>query len=206
MTVVSVGDARGLDRQLYQRTFDLIVLDLMLPGEDGLSIANRLRKLDGTPIVMLSAQGADEDRIKGLEVGADDYIAKPFNPRELLARIAAVLRRSRRSSSFVQDDQRVLQFGSFSIDLQKKELRKGRKLLNITSSDFELLALFVTEPYKVLDREFIYTRLTGCHEMPLGRNIDVRITRLRSKIENNPNDPKLIKTVWGKGYMFNPDA
>ena len=205
MEVVSVSDARGLDRQLYQRSFDLIILDLMLPGEDGLSIVHRVKKLVGTPIVMLSAKGSDEDRITGLDTGADDYVAKPFNPRELLARMAAVLRRSRGLGRPTDQDSEMT-FGSFHMNLQRKELWRGEDLVNITSSDFELLALFVTEPFRVLDREFIYTRLTGCQTMPVGRNVDVRVTRLRAKIETNPNDPQLIKTVWGKGYMFTPNA
>ncbi len=204
MEVVTVGNARGLDRELYKRSFDLLILDLMLPGEDGMSIARRLKQIDGMPIVMLSAKGSDDDRIAGLEIGADDYLAKPFNPRELLARMSAVLRRSRQGSSLEQD--RVHTFGSFELNMRTKELRKDGDLVGLTSADIELLALFVTEPFRVLDREFIYTRLTGCHQMPAGRNVDVRVTRLRSKIEDNPNDPKYVKTVWGKGYMFRPDA
>lgn len=204
MQVITVANARGLDRELYKRSFDLVILDLMLPGEDGMSIAKRLKKVDGTPIIMLSAKGADDDRIAGLDVGADDYLPKPFNPRELLARMSAVLRRSRQSISLEQD--RVHTFGPYSLDMRNKELHKKGELVSLTSADIELLGLFVTEPFRVLDREFIYTRLTGCHEVPAGRNVDVRITRLRGKIEDNPNDPKLIKTVWGKGYMFRPDA
>ena len=205
MEVIGVGDARGLDRQLYQRSFDLIILDLMLPGENGLSIARRLKQVDDVPIIMLTAQGSAVDRITGLELGADDYVAKPFNPRELLARMAAVLRRARQGST-LETSRLVHNFGSFSLDMQHRELRRNGTEVKLTSADFELLALFVTAPFRVLDREFIYTRLTGCHQMPTGRNVDVRITRLRSKIEDNPNDPQLIKTVWGKGYMFRPNA
>ena len=204
MDVITVANARGLDREFYKRSFDLVILDLMLPGEDGMSIAQRLKKVDATPIIMLSAKGADTDRIAGLETGADDYLPKPFNPRELLARMSAVLRRSRQSISLEQD--RVHTFGPYSLDMRTKELHKNGEQVSLTSADVELLALFVTEPFRVLDREFIYTRLTGCHEVPAGRNVDVRVTRLRGKIEENPNDPKLIKTVWGKGYMFRPDA
>lgn len=199
-----MGNARGLDRELYQRSFDLMILDLMLPGEDGLSIAKRLKRVDGVPIIMLSAKGDEEDRIEGLEVGADDYIPKPFNPRELLARMEAVLRRARQSGS--REQERLFSFGPFELNLKTKELVKSGQPVNLTSADFELLSIFVTAPYRVLDREFIYTRLTGCYQMPTGRNIDVRITRLRSKIEENPNNPRLIKTVWGKGYMFRPDT
>ena len=204
MEVFTVGDARGLDRELLKRSFDLVILDLMLPTEDGMSIATRLKQTNGMPIVMLSAKGSDNDRIAGLEIGADDYVSKPFNPRELLARMAAVLRRTRQSVSIEQD--RVHRFGPFELNLRSKELRKHGDLVGLTSADLELMGLFVTEPFRVLDREFIYTRLTGCHQMPAGRNVDVRVTRLRSKIEENPNDPKYIKTVWGKGYMFRPDA
>lgn len=204
MEVVTVGNARGLDRELYQRSFDLMILDLMLPDEDGLSITKRMKKVDGMPIIMLSAKGSEDDRIAGLERGADDYVPKPFNPRELLARMEAVLRRARQSNSVEQD--RVHTFGPFKLNLKTKELRKSGKRVNVTSADFELLALFVTEPFRVLDRDLIHTRLTGCYRIPAGRNIDVRVTRLRSKIEKNPNDPKYIKTVWGKGYMFRPDT
>lgn len=204
MEVVAVESARGLNRELYKRSFDILILDLMLPGEDGLSIARRLKQVDGVPIIMLSAKGSDDDRITGLEVGADDYLPKPFNPRELLARMSAVLRRVRVGKS-LQDEDQVHGFGPFELNMRTKELHKDGELQNLTSADIELLALFVTEPFRVLDREFIYTRLTGCHQMPTGRNVDVRVTRLRSKIEKDPNDPQLIKTVWGKGYMFRPD-
>ena len=199
-----MGNARGLDRELYQRSFDLMILDLMLPDEDGLSIAKRLKKVEGIPIIMLSAKGSEHDRIAGLERGADDYVPKPFNPRELLARMAAVLRRSRQGSSLERE--RVHRFGPFKLDLKTRELTKSGKLVSLTSADVELLGVFVTEPFRTLDREFIYTRLTGSYNMPAGRNVDVRVTRLRSKIEENPNDPKYIKTVWGKGYMFRPST
>ena len=199
--VVAVGDGRAMDHALSREDVDLLILDLMLPGEDGLSIARRLKRNTNTPIIIVSAQGEDVDRIVGLEVGADDYMAKPFNPRELLARVRAVLRRATNASST-----EVAEFGDFRVDLNARQLTKAGRAVPLTSGEFDLLDIFVRYPNRVLDRDRLLDLLTGAERSPFDRSIDVRITRLRSKIENNASAPVFIRTVWGKGYIFCPDA
>ncbi len=203
--LVAVGDGRAMDQALGSGDFDLVILDLMLPGEDGLSIAKRLKHTTDIPIVMISAQGEDVDRIVGLEVGADDYIGKPFNPRELLARVRAVLRRTGQAS-VPGGTMRVVEFGDFHLDLNAHLLSKNGSTVPLTSGEFDLLGILVRHPNKVLDRDRILDLLTGAERSPFDRSIDVRITRLRSKIEPDPSSPVFIRTIWGKGYMFCPDA
>ena len=198
---VQSGDA--LDRYLTEHDIDLLVLDLMLPGEHGLAIAQRLKKHSDLPIIIISAQGDEVDRIVGLELGADDYLAKPFNPRELLARIRAVLRRSSKTP-VVEETTSTVSFGSFTLDLAAHQLRSGDNDIALTSGEFDLLAILVAHPNKVLHRDRILDLLTGAERSPFDRSIDVRITRLRSKLENDPANPAFIKTIWGKGYMFCP--
>ncbi len=198
---VQSGDA--LDRYLTEHDIDLLVLDLMLPGEHGLAIAQRLKKHSDLPIIIISAQGDEVDRIVGLELGADDYLAKPFNPRELLARIRAVLRRSAKTS-VPEETTSTVTFGSFTLDMAAHQLRSGDNDIALTSGEFDLLAILVAHPNKVLHRDRILDLLTGAERSPFDRSIDVRITRLRSKLENDPANPAFIKTIWGKGYMFCP--
>lgn len=204
-TVHCVESGEAMDAFLARSTVDLIVLDLMLPGEHGLSIARRLKNEGAIPIVMVSAQGDDIDRIVGLEVGADDYLAKPFNPRELLARIRAVLRRAQspRSEDGVNDQVR---FGNFLLDLGSHRLTRDGESVPLTSGEFDLLSILTAHPNKVLDRDRILDLLTGAERSPYDRSIDVRVTRLRSKIEPDVSTPVFIKTIWGKGYMFCPDG
>ena len=199
--VIAVGDGRAMDHALSRENVDLLILDLMLPGEDGLSIARRLKRDTDTPIIIVSAQGEDVDRIVGLEVGADDYMAKPFNPRELLARVRAVLRRATNASST-----EVAEFGDFRVDLNARQLTKAGRAVPLTSGEFDLLDIFVRYPNRVLDRDRLLDLLTGAERSPFDRSIDVRITRLRSKVEDNASAPVFIRTVWGKGYMFCPDT
>jgi two-component system, OmpR family, phosphate regulon response regulator OmpR len=203
--VVTVADGARMDAALVAGNFDLVILDLMLPGEDGLSIAKRLKSGSNVPIIIVSAQGEDVDRIVGLEIGADDYIAKPFNPRELLARIRAVLRRVQNRAVPSEPDT-VVQFGPFALDLNAHRLTQAGKTVPLTSGEFDLLVILVAHPNKVLDRDRLLDMLTGAERSPFDRSIDVRVTRLRSKIEMNPSEPVYIKTIWGKGYMFCPDG
>jgi len=184
----------------------LIILDLMLPGEHGLSLARRLKREGDIPIIIVSAQGDEIDRIVGLEVGADDYLPKPFNPRELLARVRAVLRRSRKSSADVTDEDTVWRFGSFVLNLSSHQLSQSGTLIPLTSGEFDLLAILVRHPNKVLDRDRILDLLTGAERSPFDRSIDVRVTRLRGKIEPDASAPVFIRTIWGKGYMFCPEG
>jgi two-component system phosphate regulon response regulator OmpR len=200
-----VDSGEAMDAFLEQESVDLIVLDLMLPGEHGLTIARRLKNDSEIPIVIVSAQGDDIDRIVGLEVGADDYLPKPFNPRELLARIRAVLRRSS-SGSGGEAAQDKITFGEFELDVSAHRLTRNGENVSLTSGEFDLLAILVSNPNKVLDRDRILDLLTGAERSPFDRSIDVRVTRLRGKIEADPSAPVFIRTVWGKGYMFCPDG
>ena len=203
-TVDTVESGETMDGYLGNSKADLIILDLMLPGEHGLSIAQRLKKQMEIPIIIVSAQGDDVDRIVGLEIGADDYLAKPFNPRELLARVRAVLRRSSTSVAVGDTGSDKLTFGEFEVDISAHRLTRGSDLISLTSGEFDLLSILVKNPNKVLDRDRILDLLTGAERSPFDRSIDVRITRLRAKIEVDPANPLYIKTIWGKGYMFCP--
>jgi DNA-binding response OmpR family regulator len=176
----------------------------MLPGEDGLSIARRLQGDHGLPIVMISARGEELDRIVGLEVGADDYLPKPFNPRELLARVRAVLRRSGSSDALPKERGKHYEFGDFRFDGEKRVLYRGTEEIDLSRAEFDLLQVFVKRPNRVLSRDQIMDYLGGHDRDPFDRSIDVRVTRLRHKIEDDPSDPRLIRTAWGVGYQFTP--
>ena len=204
--VTGVEDGAAMDRFLATRSTDLIIMDLMLPGEDGLSIAKRLRSDRDTPIIMLSARGEEVDRIVGLEVGADDYLPKPFNPRELLARIRAVLRRPTAPSNAESDNaqEQTFSFGPFRLDPVTQELTRDEEKVSLTSGEFALLKIFVEHPNRVLSRDTLVDMLKGFERSPYDRSIDVRVTRLRRKIENDPSSPVYIHTVWGEGYRFSP--
>lgn len=203
--VACVESGEAMDAFLAEHDVDLLILDLMLPGEHGLSIAQRMKKHSNLPIIIVSAQGEDVDRIVGLEVGADDYLSKPFNPRELLARVRAVLRRSQTGGS-TSEDIEPAQFGVFALDTNAHRLTKNGDTVPLTSGEFDLLAILVSHPNKVLDRDRILDLLTGAERSPFDRSIDVRVTRLRSKIEPDPAQPVYIRTIWGKGYMFCPSG
>jgi two-component system phosphate regulon response regulator OmpR len=206
--VAGVPDGEAMDHYLAENEVDLIILDLMLPGEDGLSIAKRLRVSGTTPILMLSARGDDVDRIVGLEVGADDYLAKPFNPRELLARLRAILRRRQPDSpgTAVAEPAEVYRFGDFCLDMASRTLTRGGEQVALTSGEYALLQVFVENPNRVLSRDALVDRLAGYERSPFDRSIDVRVTRLRRKIEADPSAPVFIQTVWGEGYRFSPGA
>ncbi len=201
-----VESGEAMNAFLADNSVDLIILDLMLPGEHGLNLARKLKSDGDVPIIIVSAQGDDVDRIVGLEVGADDYLAKPFNPRELLARVRAVLRRSRRPFQPQADGAEQVQFGPFTLDTASHQLQRDGTQVPLTSGEFDLLAILADHPNKVLHRDRILDLLTGAERSPFDRSIDVRVTRLRSKIEPDPSNPVYIKTIWGKGYMFCPDG
>ena len=204
--VSAVADGQAMDAWLAENTPDLVILDLMLPGEHGLSLARRLRSDIRVPIIMISARGEDVDRIVGLEVGADDYLAKPFNPRELLARIRAVLRRN--SPEGVCDEKVTdnFVFGPYKFRPAQRSLFRKEQEVNISRAEYELLNVLVRHPGRVLSRDFIMENLGGKDRSPFDRSIDVRVTRLRHKIEDNPSRPRFIRTVWGSGYQFNPET
>jgi len=206
--VSGVADGESMDHFLERNTVDLIVLDLMLPGEDGLSIARRLRSDRGLPIIILSARGDEVDRIVGLEVGADDYLPKPFNPRELLARIRAVMRRTETRPTQAEPDAEEgrYSFGGFTLDLLSHSLMHEHDPIELTPGDFALLEAFVLQPNRVMSRDSLIERLKGYDRSPYDRSVDVRVTRLRRKIEPQPEHPQFIRTIWGKGYMFTPQG
>ncbi|MBZ0068503.1 MAG: response regulator [Thiobacillus sp.] len=206
--VETAEDAISLDRLLAKRLPDLLVLDWMMPGEDGLSIARRLRAQPGfPPIIMLSAKGEDIDRIIGLEVGADDYLPKPFNPRELLARIRAVMRRqSGAVAPAAADTAKRFQFGPFSVNLVARTLTRDGAEITLTTGEYELLEIFVTHANRALSRDWLMDQLRGFERDPFDRSIDVRVNRLRKKIEDDPASPAYIRTQRGQGYLFVPQG
>jgi len=206
--VETAEDASALDRLLAVRQPDLLVLDWMMPGEDGLSIARRLRAQPGfPPIIMLSARGEDIDRIIGLEIGADDYLPKPFNPRELLARIRAVLRRQNDVTvPATAGTARLVRFGPFSVNLDARTLNRGDAEIPLTGGEYELLEIFVTHANRALSRDWLMDQLRGFERDPFDRSIDVRVNRLRKKIEDDPANPAYIRTQRGQGYLFVPQG
>ncbi|MET0052338.1 MAG: response regulator [Candidatus Thiodiazotropha sp.] len=207
--VDGVGSGQAMDSYLVQHPVQLIVLDLMLPGEDGLSIARRLRANGSIPILMLSARGEDIDRIIGLEVGADDYLAKPFNPRELSARVKAILRRTQElnpGTGSSATTQGLYRFGDYQVNLTTQSLSKDGEPVSLTAGEFSLLEAFVKHPNRVLSRDHLIELIKGYERSPFDRSIDVRVTRLRRKLEINPDQPQFIRTVWGRGYIFTPQG
>lgn len=209
LEVLLAEDGRSLNRVLQREAVDLIVLDLMLPGEDGLSICRRLRGAkDRTPIIMLTAKSEDIDRIVGLEVGADDYLGKPFNPRELLARIHAVLRRRPPPEvpGAPSSDNEVVHFGPYTLDLGQRTLRKQDTDLALTTGEFAMLKALVRHPRQPLSRDKLAQLARGREFEPFDRSLDVQVSRLRKLIEEDPATPRYIQTVWGVGYVFVPDG
>jgi two-component system phosphate regulon response regulator OmpR len=206
--VLLAEDGKALSRHLSRESVDLIVLDLMLPGEDGLSICRRLRNSnDLTPIIMLTAKVEDVDRIVGLEVGADDYLPKPFNPRELLARVNAVLRRrpSLEAPGAPGKEVQSITFGDFEFDLSLRRLSKSGEPIALTTGEFSMLKALVRHPRQPLTRDKLAQLARGREFEPFDRSLDVQVSRLRKMIEPDPAQPRYIQTVWGVGYVFVPD-
>ncbi len=208
--VLTAADGREADSLIASSNIDLIILDLMLPGEDGLSICRRIRATSMTPVIILTAKGDDMDRIIGIEMGADDYLPKPFNPRELVARIKAVLWRSR-PGSFGPDassEDKQLTFDGFVVNLSTRELTNPRdELVRLTSREFDLLSTLANNARRTLSRDDILGMTQGkTLDDPEDRSIDMLVARLRRKIEVDPSSPRLIKTVRGIGYIFTPSV
>ncbi len=176
---------------------ELLILDVMLPGRSGFELCEQIRAAHDTPIVMLSARGDVSDRIKGLALGADDYLPKPFEPSELLIRIQTVLRRGRQLKQAT-----VLSFGDLKLDLAANTARLGDEVLNLTTAEFALLAFLAQRPGEQLNRDQLSERLTGREWEALSRSVDAVMSRLRQKLRDDPKSPRYIKTVWGVGYMF----
>lgn len=200
----TAADADDARRRIAREHYDLIVLDIMMPGEDGLSLCRSLRAESRTPIVMLTAIAEETDRIVGLEMGADDYLTKPFNPRELLARIRAIFRRVRDPLPVHDDlDREVLEFEGWRLDPGRRELTDpSGTLVPLTAGEFDLLVAFTRRPQRVLTRDQLLDYTAGRSAGPFDRSIDVRLSRLRQKIEANPRSPVLIRTIRGGGYLF----
>ena len=201
--VTTAADGREMRRALAEWGIDLVVLDLMLPGEDGLELCRKLRAESDIPVIMLTAMGEETDRIVGLEMGADDYLPKPFSPRELLARIKAVLRRAEGRGA--GEASSVLRFAGWSLDVDGRELTSpDGVVVPLSGGEFDLLRAFVTHPKRVLSRDQLLDLARGREAQPFDRSIDVQVSRLRRKIEADPKEPTLIKTVRSGGYMFTP--
>ncbi|MFN4089258.1 MAG: response regulator [Alphaproteobacteria bacterium] len=202
--VETAADGRAMWSVLRDRRIDLIVLDLMMPGDDGLTLCRELRAKTDVPVIMLTAMGEDIDRIIGLEVGADDYVAKPFNPRELLARIRAVMRRAGGTARPADGETpAVYVFSGWKLDTGGRILVDPDGMqVELTSGEFDLLLAFAERPQRVLSREQLLDLTRGRDASPFDRSVDVQVSRLRRKIEPDPARPELIKTVRSGGYMF----
>ena len=207
---VFVSDSAESMRRIWAREpFDVLILDLMMPGEDGLSVLKRLRaEKDATPVIMLTARGEDVDRILGLELGADDYLGKPFNPRELLARIHAVLRRRPRQDApgAPSLETEVVRFGDFERDLGTRVLKKNGEVVQLTTGEFAVLKAFARHPRQPLSRDKLMEMARGREYEAFDRSLDVQVSRLRKLIEPDPSKPRYLQTVWGLGYVFIPDG
>jgi two-component system phosphate regulon response regulator OmpR len=206
--VRAAANSEQMDRYLERENFHLLVLDLMLPGEDGLSICRRLRQKENEiPIIMLTAKGDEVDRIIGLEMGADDYLPKPFNPRELLARIKAVLRRkTAEAPGAPSQEEQIVEFGKFSLNLGTREMSADGQPMTLTSGEFAVLKSLVTHAREPLSRDKLMNLARGRDYSALERSIDVQVSRLRRMLEEDPANPRYIQTVWGLGYVFVPDG
>ena len=206
---VSLADGgEAMKEALKECSVDLIVLDIMMPGDDGLTLCRWLRDNDGPPVIMLTAMGDEADTVIGLEMGADDYVSKPFSPRELLARIKALLRRlSCTARTETAGNQGKISFKGWTLDLNQRQLeRKDGLLVALSTAEFLLLKVFLEHSRKVLSRDQLMDLTKGREALPFDRSIDNQISRLRKKIEPDPKKPVLIKTVWGGGYMFAEEA
>jgi two-component system phosphate regulon response regulator OmpR len=196
------ADGEQMRRVLARATPGVIVMDLMLPGTDGLALTREVRSTSSVPILMLSARGEEIDRVVGLEVGADDYLGKPFSPRELLARLRALLRRSQVAAVAPKAD--GIEFGPFRLDLAARRLLRDGVEVELSGAEFDLLKVFAERPGRVLSRDVLLDLLKGYERDPFDRTVDIRVARLRRRIEPDPSSPVFIRTVRGEGYLFSP--
>ncbi|MFD2095231.1 response regulator transcription factor [Corallincola platygyrae] len=198
--VDTAGDGEQMFAIYQEGQHNLVILDVMLPGDDGFTLCQRLRKKSDVPVIMLTASSDETDRVIGLEIGADDYIAKPFSPRELLARIKALLRRVRYNQ---RQQPRFLNFADWQLDITTRQLtHHDGEVLELSGADFNLLSLFLNHPNEVLDRDTISDTIRGREASPFDRSIDVQISRLRQRLRDSGKQPKLIKTIRGSGYLL----
>lgn len=197
--VTVAGDAAEARAKMAALAVDLLVLDVMMPGEDGLSLTRDLRRSNAVPILLLTAMGEVDDRINGLEAGADDYLSKPFEPRELLLRIASIMRRAPKSEA---EAPRLLALGAFTWDIGRAELRRGDEVVHLTTAERELLGILADVPGQAVSRDDLAARTGNAAN---ARAVDVQVTRLRKKLEDDPRMPRYLQTVRGMGYMLRPD-
>jgi two-component system OmpR family response regulator len=202
MSAIAVADGKAMADALEKTTFDLVILDLMLPGEDGLSLCRNLRAKSDIPILMLTARGETMDRVVGLELGADDYIVKPFEPRELVARIQSILRRTRGGRETIQEKNEA-SFMGWRLNFVLRQLVSPEELvIPLSNAEFRLLAVFVEHPNRILTREFLLDAARGRDMDVFDRSIDILVSRVRQKLNDDSRTPRLIKTVRGEGYLF----
>jgi two-component system OmpR family response regulator len=205
--VSTAGDGKAMRKVLADSRIDLVLLDLMLPGEDGLALCRALRATSNIPVIMLTAKGDEIDRVIGLEMGADDYLPKPFGSRELIARIKAVLRRSHETTAATRSEPRAkrYRFDRWGLDTGARELlRDDGVTVPLSTGEYDLLITLVERPQRMLSRDQLLDLTRGRTANTLDRSVDTQVSRLRRKLERDPADPKIIKTVWGGGYMFTP--
>lgn len=202
--VLTMSDGNNALDYINIESPDIVILDIMLPGKNGLEILKEIRKKNSVPVIMLTAKGADADRIVGLELGADDYLPKPFNLRELLARIKAVMRRTLPERGLKQsgDSRHLIAAGGIVLNKAKQSVILEDEEIEISSTEYKILEVLMSNPNVILNRDQIMHYARGRGFMAFDRSIDVHISKLRSKLENNPRSPERIKTIWGAGYMF----
>jgi two-component system phosphate regulon response regulator OmpR len=202
LRVATFADGMTIERVVRAEDPDMVILDIMLPGEDGLSVLKRVRSFSSVPVIMLTAKGEDSDRIVGLELGADDYIPKPFNPRELLARIKAVLRRLRPGHGLPGAGPEVIRAGALALHLSRQALLVEEHEIELSTAECRIMEALMRHPNAALSRDRLMTLARGRDFMAFDRSIDMHISNLRSKLSPYPGAKKRIKTVWGTGYMF----
>jgi two-component system OmpR family response regulator len=207
MRVTRANGGQEMRRALKTSAIDLVVLDIMMPGEDGLSLCRMLRETTDIPVILLTALSEDTDRVVGLEIGADDYVTKPFNPRELLARIRAVLRRAQSMPKPAGPEAKRLAFAGWLLDVPRRELTGADGVaVPLSTAEFRMLTVFLQRPHLVLSRDQLLDLTSGRSLEPFERSIDNQVSRLRKKIEPDPKNPTIIKTVWGGGYTLAADV
>ncbi len=202
--VYTHADGEGVLDSIRKESPDIVILDIMLPGKDGLEVLKEIRAASSVPVIMLTAKGEEADRVVGLELGADDYLPKPFSPRELLARIKAVLRRLEPGTRPTEEESEgmCLEAGNLVLDKARQALLMEGKEVPLSSTEYRVLKVLMENPNRVLSRDQIMTLARGKDFMAFDRSIDMHISKLRAKLESDPRSPKRIKTIWGSGYLF----
>ena len=202
--ILTLSDGNNALDVINSESPDIVILDIMLPGKDGLEVLREIRQKNSVPVIMLTAKGEDADRIVGLELGADDYLPKPFNPRELLARLKAVMRRTfqERDIEAETDSEHWIEVGGIVLNRAKQTVVLEDEEIELSSTEYKILEVLMANPNVILNRDQIMNYARGRDFMAFDRSIDVHISKLRSKLERNPGSPRRIKTIWGSGYMF----